>query len=496
MKRSLLVVLAAFLILLNASPLSAQEPAPASAPAPIELVIEPRAIQTPALRYRLLPTEAEIKAGNAAPILLRLPWEQTPWMNTVFAKLGTDEDKSETRPLTDPEWTKHDAVVPPFMYGEMKRAAFRRDASWEYPIGETQTPYLILLPDVQGLRGFLGRALSAKIRYHLSQGELDEAREGILVGLANSRHIARTPFYVNQLVAMAIQRTMLDRTTELMVQPESPNLYWALSNLPGSLIDLDRAANCEGSLLTMSLPAAADLNSDLDRKYTAAEWQTMGEQLAKLIEMVETVSPPQQPAGEQTLVEQLSRLIVAAPPRFAFVAAARAELPEVLGISAERVAAMSDDEAAIRWYVAQRLKFDQLGASLLGLPPREAIPLLTKLVADRAAMQKALNPTHSDALHPASMYVAVRSLHRKIAALRIIEAVRDYLASHDGKLPDSLDEITSVPIPLDPLTDQPFVWKIDGTTAELTAPPVPAALLPPHTFASNTHTVHYRLRVK
>jgi hypothetical protein len=46
------------------------------------------------------------------------------------------------------------------------------------------------------------------------------------------------------------------------------------------------------------------------------------------------------------------------------------------------------------------------------------------------------------------------------------------------------------------LTDQPFVWKVDGSTAELTAPPVPAGLLPAGTPATNSHTVHYRLRVE
>jgi hypothetical protein len=75
--------------------------------------------------------------------LLRLPWEQTPWMTKVFPTLHEWEE----RPLDAPEWQTAGQVLPSHFYSEMRRAAFRREAGWEYPIGETQTPYMILLPD-------------------------------------------------------------------------------------------------------------------------------------------------------------------------------------------------------------------------------------------------------------------------------------------------------------------------------------------------------------
>ncbi len=78
-------------------------------------------------------------------------------------------------------------------------------------------------------------------------GELDKACEGILVGLANGRHLAQTPFYINQLVALSIHQVMLDRTAELISQPDSPNLYWALSTLPDSLPLPGRAFNRQTS---------------------------------------------------------------------------------------------------------------------------------------------------------------------------------------------------------------------------------------------------------
>jgi hypothetical protein len=279
-------------------------------------------------------------------------------MTNVFPKL----EEWESRPLTAPEWANSGGVLPQNFYDEMKRAAHRRDAHWEYPIHETQTPYMILLPDVQGLRGFLGRGLSARIRYHLSRGELDQAREGILVGLANGRHLAQTPFLVNQLVAAAIHRTMLQRTDELISQPNSPNLYWALSTLPDSLLEMDRAASLESSVFAMTLPAA----NDLDRPRSETEWREMATQLIQLLRELDELPREEQPKGTSFLSQILQRLNLGGDARIAeWAEHARSELPELSGYSQERVEAMSDEEAAVRWYVTLRLARDEHLAAVI-----------------------------------------------------------------------------------------------------------------------------------
>lgn len=436
-------------------------------PAPIELVIHPRAIETPLLKYRLFPAEAELKPGNAVPILLRLPWEQANWMNQVFPTLK----EWESRPLNAPEWAASGGVLPANFYNEMKRAAFRRDASWEYPIGETSSPYFILLPDVQGLRGFLNYGLTARIRYHLARGELAAAREGILVGLANARHLAQTPFFVNQLVALAVHRAMLDRTAELISQPACPNLFWALSALPESLIELDRAASLQGDFFAMSLPGV----NDLDRPREAWEWRKMAEQLNEIVRDTSNEAP----RGIASCANH-----------------ALLELPDLLGITPEKVAAMTDEEAAIRWYVYQRIRLDQRTAAILVLPPREAWPLLHQLRKDVEVMRQKTGTKESESLDATPVYVAAWSLKRKIASLRIIEAVRDYLAPHDGKLPGNLDDIRNVPIPLDPMTGEPFHWRVDGQTATLKAPSLATAVVEPDWTTALANAMEYRLEVK
>src|SRR5262245_26490074 len=47
------------------------------------LTLTPRAIESPLMKYRLLPAEYELVDGNAATILLRLPWDQTVYFSTT-----------------------------------------------------------------------------------------------------------------------------------------------------------------------------------------------------------------------------------------------------------------------------------------------------------------------------------------------------------------------------------------------------------------------------
>ncbi|MDB5390139.1 MAG: hypothetical protein JWM11_5785 [Planctomycetaceae bacterium] len=462
----------------------------AEAPKPIEITIYPQAVETPVLKYRLFPTESERKPGNAAPILLRLPWEQQPWMTKVYPTLHEWNE----RPLTAPEWKSWDNAFPERFYGEMRRAAFRRQAGWEYPLEETQALYAILLPDVQGLRTFLAAGLSAKIRYHITRGELDQAREGILVGLANGQHLAQTPFLITQLVAAAIDQFMFKRLEELISQPNSPNLYWALSTLPHNMIELERAASFEASLFETMLPAV----KDLDRPRDIKEWRKMAIQLIDLLEQSQEVPPVRRPKSDLPVLNQiLEGLDAAGKTHFTtFIKQARTELPAMIKVPAEKVATMSDEEAGIRWYVQKRLARDQAMGAILTLPPPEAWQKLVTLQAEMKAMNAATGAKSAGALFPFPIYVSAWSLKRKVESLRVIEAIRHYTATHEGQLPATLDAITDLPIPLDPLTNLPFEWAVTGKTAVLKTPPLPAFVNVAELLGNHNPHLEYQLQVK
>lgn len=415
------------------------------------LTVEARAIERPLMKYRLFPAEYELHDGNAAPILLRLPWEQTPYFSKVVPTFGAYLDL----PLNDPKLLGAKDIFLSSFYRALKRAAYRRTAEWEYPIGE-EPAATILLPDVQGGRAIVGNGLSVWIRQHIARGQLAEAREAILVGLANSRHYARTPFVITQLVAAHLDSMMLARLEELLSQHDCPNLYWALSALPRPFIDLRPSIELEQRFLEMSVPGLDDLR----QLQTEDQWTRRASAVFELFS-----SEPSKSSADQ--------LIGGAAK------AARAALPDWIEGGASRVAKMSDAEAVLRWFLHKNQEQAQEATALMSLDPQAAIPRL-------AGLQKRIRQFYSEFGAPAlyvvantpHSYLAAHGIERRIDALRTVEAIRDYAASHNRQLPISLDKIVEPPVPNDPLTGKPFQYKVNGEVAgdaaTLSAPGIPA----------------------
>jgi hypothetical protein len=67
------------------------------------------------------------------------------------------------------------------------------------------------------------------------------------------------------------------------------------------------------------------------------------------------------------------------------------------------------------------------------------------------------------------VWLAQTRLDRRIAALRVIEALRLHAATNGGNFPDKLADVTVVPVPDDPGTGKPFDFQADGKTATLSS---------------------------
>jgi hypothetical protein len=85
--------------------------------------------------------------------------------------------------------------------------------------------------------------------------------------------------------------------------------------------------------------------------------------------------------------------------------------------------------------------------------------------------------------------LAALRLDRLLDAVQCIEAVRLYAAAHGGKLPARLEDITDAPVPLDPATGTPFVYKLDADSATLSAP------VPPGGPKHRSYAIHYVLKL-
>jgi len=292
------------------------------------------------------------------------------------------------------------------------------------------------------------RGLSVWIRGRIVTGELHEAREGILVGLACARHVSRSPFLITSLAASSYANEMLDRLEELIQHPECPNLYWPLTALPRPLIDIRPAFEFEREFMQRSV----DGLNEPDRPRTAEEWEALAE---RTIAYILPKPDADDAAGEGEGAGRSTRR--------AMTLWAKRDLPRRQpSVSADQAAAMSEGEVVVRWLVARRIEFCDRALAAISLDPPQSLERLRARDAEniRFVEQWGLNLQIFFAQeHSAWTYVSLSRFERRVAALRVVEGIRHYAATHDGELPVSLSDVSETPLPNDPLTGIPFHYK-------------------------------------
>jgi hypothetical protein len=175
----------------------------------------------------------------------------------------------------------------------------------------------------------------------------------------------------------------------------------------------------------------------------------------------------------------------------AIAARAREELPRLNDAAPETVAAMSADEVALRWLVRRHQDFNSQWSVLYCLPPPDAIARLQHLQADSEALAAHLGyETQSTWIVPLNAYIASWATTRRIEALRVVEAVRHHAAANGGSLPPALAAITDVPVPRDPLTDEPFHWHVEDGVGLLSAATIEGVEIP------SLESLEYRVRLR
>jgi hypothetical protein len=262
-------------------------------------------------------------------------------------------------------------------------------------------------------------------------------------------------------VGAAITAILREQVLEFVQQPEAPNLYWALTILPRPLIDVRKGVEAEMNALATTFPEIRDL----DASRTPDQWRQILNRFGQKMVAI---------SGDKELQEQGADSIIAQSVK-EYPTAKQALLER--GFELDRVEAMpaaqvvfvytircfeeqSDD--VFKWFfvpypdgaealAAERAELDN-EATALDPPARLAKLLLPAVVAVRTAYAR----TEMD-----------------IAALRVIEALRIYADSHHGQLPRALADITEVPIPTNPMSGQPFEYRLEGEMAVLTVTPTP-----------------------
>lgn len=454
-------------------------------PQVIQLTLTPAAEPVPALKYTLLPGSAERTPGNGATNYYRAilhaqqvqssaPKEDREnfnkrlqeWYDTPLQNLSP-ADKAEME-----KWVGYYRNA----LAETKSAAYREECHFNLRLQDLRGMETInyLLHDFQEARS-LARALRLRARLEVANGKLDEALETVREGLQLGRDTAEPELLINGLIGIAIANMMQQELIEIIEQPGSPNLYWALASLPRPLVDIRRGMRFEMDLPERMFPFLKDAETV---QRTPEEWQKL---------MVESLNKITELDGSQSRVpEWQSRLVATAGLAMVYADAKKRLLED--GYDREALEKMPVAQVvAIQASRAQKrvyhnvFKWSSLPYSQQGNRAEESLKSMMAewggpgqmTAADPLLLARLLLPGVQQA-----MAAEIRT-QMNFAGLQTIEALRMHAAAHGGKLPNALEEVTIVPVPVNPATDQPFAYEFKDGVATLTVLPVagqPAAL--------------------
>ncbi|MGH7140974.1 MAG: hypothetical protein ACREHD_35025 [Pirellulales bacterium] len=418
------------------------------------ITIYPAAEPRPALRYRLLPTLIEQRPGNAAVFYnkaaLMLKQQQgtdnqqkdaSDWMELPLDRLPREEIAAAVH-----GWEG--------ILKEIGYAVLREECDWQMPVREG-FPYGIVLPEAQEMRG-VARILAAKARLEIAERRYDDAIETLRTGYTVARHVGSGPFFIHNLIGIAIASILTEQARDLAQQPGAPSLYWAYSSLPETFISLDAANQYEKDSLFFWHPEWRDL----DRQTVTAEgWQKIYDEMVDSLAQIDDSE-----FGAQRRWQVLGRAV----QRYSH---AKRWLVEH-GRSVEAVELMPVAQVVVLYTLGAYNELSDRKIKWANLPYPEIVERWSaaELAINKEAQKGEIIPFF-DLLSPPFRNVrqAQVRLGRQFALERAIEALRLYAAGHDGKLPMRLSDITDAPVPDDPWIGVPFDYELSGGTATLKA---------------------------
>ncbi len=426
----------------------------------LRITIHPAAEPRPALKYGLLPGFLEQTTGNAAVHYGKVTAEQTRFFGDQ--ELWEKISQWGGMPLDElPRDEVRQAVQQKSIFDSLRRASRCKDCDWQLPLREGNL-FAMLIPEVQQLRNF-ARLVAAKARLQIAEGEYDEAVETLQIGYAIGQDAAEGETLIHGLVGIAISNIMSRQVQDLIQQPDSPNLYWALTSLPSPLVSVERGIESERHAVQLSFPQLTGLDDETRsaeawRDALHAFWKELmqldGNRVAERPEIMTALAIKGYPMAKRALIEQ--------------------------GRSPDEVEAMPVSQVVLLYTIQTYEKLRDDLFKWFHVPYWEAQAGLERAeeeIQRCATEQREIVPIAS-LLLPAvgSVCSAVARGEREIAVLRTIEALRMYAADHEGRLPQGLSDL-SVPIPIDPVTGKPFVYQLRDGTAVIEGPPMPGLLL-------------------
>lgn len=436
---------ASLLTLLTASVLIASDDGEKT----VHISVSPAALPKPALKYQLLPELSEQRPGNSVLGYLQCFMEHHYFF---FGKKATEQRELwGTMPLRQLP-VKELRSYGGWALEQADRAARMQTTEWQV-LSRLKTKGMdTRLPDIQQLR-YLALALKVRFRGEIADRRFDAAIRTAKTLFALARDLGEHPTLLGNLVGMHAAHQALAPLQEMVQQPASPNLFWALTDLPRPLVDSRAAAQGEMLTWSMELKAIDDL-----RPMTEQEIEAVVARLDKIL-------ASNARRERNRLAQQWLKRNMGDPTR---VQAARrrltqAGLPEndVRKFPSPQVILL-DEKLAAQELLHDILKWRQL-------PTWKALPAWDAIERRAKRTDRLLVPSIASMIRVWRLQVLTQ---QRVAILQHIEALRHHAATNGGNFPKKLDEI-ALPLPVDPMTGRPLRYSLKGRRAILRVEAVP-----------------------
>ncbi len=415
----------------------------------VKLTLHPAAEPVPAMKYHLLPGLLERLPGNAAVDYGKVTAEKSAtfgnqeWRKKhVYDRLGTPLEELRGAAFDPQEQSMREDAELPVLFQALELASRRESCDWQLPIREGKF-YSLLIPEAQQTREF-ARLLFVRARIQIANGQYDQAIRMLKSGYALARNAGQAPTLIHGLVGTAIAGMMDQCVLEMAQQPGAPNLYWALTELPQPLIDIRPGIEAEANAIYLTWPELREVaTSTCGAEYWRETLQKVWEELIHMDEGKKFAKRP------ETLAALTSK---------AYPAAKEALIAE--GMAADKVEAMPAPQVVLLHMMRSYEKSRDASFKWFYVPYWQAREGLDRAAA-ATERRESLSSFLSNMLLPAMPKArgAFARSERSNAVLRLLEALRIYAAAHEGRLPDTLGDVTEVPVPIDPFTGKPFEYR-------------------------------------
>jgi hypothetical protein len=433
----------------------------------VRFCVRPAAAPKPALKYQLLPTLRELSPGNPAHGYLRCFAEQRQFFFSKEA--NADRARYLSIPLAELAAQK----VPQYGGSALRQAdwAARLDApDWQLT-QRVQAEGMDTQASELGRLQILAAALQARFRIEVAGGHFDDAIRSAKTMLALARHLGDYPTEAANRLGIIVAQSALGTLEEMVQQSNCPNLYWALTDLPCPLVDLRKGIQGDCVLVESELRQIRG-DAPMTEEQLRATLTNLSGKLGFARE--QAGQPPRnvrnelskRAANSEAVNAAHNRLVTAGCP--SDVVRKFPPLQVVLLDEKREYEATRDETVKLLGLQAWELDLlhgsDETGSCAIGLFGQ----LLPRVSESRRAQAR---------------------LEQRIGLLRHVEALRLYAANHAGQLPHDLSELP-VPVPSNPLTGKPFIYKLDGVVASLREG------LPGHKEENGCSNVQYEVGIK